>query len=404
MEDLFEELRSGPLAGLRVEMVHGQLPSEEKDAVMGRFAAGETDVLVATTVVEVGVDVPNASVMVIHDADRFGISQLHQLRGRIGRGAYPGVCLLLTTASEQSSARQRLDAVAATRDGFALAEVDLEQRREGDVLGASQSGSRSSLKLLRVLRDADLIAQARTSGGAVHCPGSRAERSGVGRHRDSTWRWMRQGTGWSALESGSLPGLGADNGSAMPPGDHARPTTDRVREALFSAITAWAGQSSGARRAFTGRPGLLRLVCGLGCCRVGGGQPRRDSSSADRARPSYGPALQTQRRSPRVWLSMSSFHRSSRCFEEASSSPFRHCLRRPAVRVGHRHRQRPDRAARRQRLGRPRLTDRGRAIPPHTAADLAGFRCKTLDRAYGETILCFAELNQEYDRPAEEEP
>jgi ATP-dependent DNA helicase RecG len=161
-DDLFEELRAGALAGLRVEKVHGQLPSEEKDAVMSRFAAGETDVLVATTVVEVGVDVPNASVMVVQDADRFGISQLHQLRGRIGRGAHPGICLLFTTASEESTARQRLDAVASTRDGFALAEVDLEQRREGDVLGASQSGTRSSLKLLRVLRDADLIAQART--------------------------------------------------------------------------------------------------------------------------------------------------------------------------------------------------------------------------------------------------
>jgi ATP-dependent DNA helicase RecG len=161
-DDLFEELRAGALAGLRVEKVHGQLPSEEKDAVMSRFAAGDTDVLVATTVVEVGVDVPNASVMVVQDADRFGISQLHQLRGRIGRGAHPGICLLLTTASEESTARQRLDAVASTRDGFALAEVDLEQRREGDVLGASQSGTRSSLKLLRVLRDADLIAQART--------------------------------------------------------------------------------------------------------------------------------------------------------------------------------------------------------------------------------------------------
>jgi ATP-dependent DNA helicase RecG len=161
-DDLFEELRAGALAGLRVEKVHGQLPSEEKDAVMSRFAAGETDVLVATTVVEVGVDVPNASMMVVQDADRFGISQLHQLRGRIGRGAHPGICLLFTTASEESTARQRLDAVASTRDGFALAEVDLEQRREGDVLGASQSGTRSSLKLLRVLRDADLIAQART--------------------------------------------------------------------------------------------------------------------------------------------------------------------------------------------------------------------------------------------------
>jgi len=162
VEDLFRELSTGPLAELRVEMVHGQLPSEVKDAVMTGFAAGEIDVLVSTTVIEVGVDVPNASMMVIRDADRFGISQLHQLRGRIGRGAHPGVCLLLTTASEDSTARQRLDAVAATRDGFALAEVDLEQRREGDVLGASQSGSRSSLKLLRVLRDADLIAQART--------------------------------------------------------------------------------------------------------------------------------------------------------------------------------------------------------------------------------------------------
>jgi len=161
-DDLFEELRAGALAGLRVEKVHGQLPSEQKDAGMSRFAAGETDVLVATTVVEVGVDVPNASVMVVQDADRFGISQLHQLRGRIGRGAHPGICLLFTTASEESTARQRLDAVASTRDGFALAEVDLEQRREGDVLGASQSGTRSSLKLLRVLRDADLIAQART--------------------------------------------------------------------------------------------------------------------------------------------------------------------------------------------------------------------------------------------------
>ncbi len=162
VEDLYAELSSGPLAGVRVEMLHGQLPSEEKDAVMARFVAGQTDVLVATTVVEVGVDVPNASVMVICDADRFGISQLHQLRGRIGRGAHPGVCLLLTASPPDSAARQRLAAVASTRDGFDLAEIDLEQRREGDVLGASQSGSRSSLKLLRVLADAELIGVART--------------------------------------------------------------------------------------------------------------------------------------------------------------------------------------------------------------------------------------------------
>jgi ATP-dependent DNA helicase RecG len=161
VEDLYAELRDGPLASVRVAMLHGQLPAEEKDAVMARFVAGETDVLVATTVIEVGVDVPNASVMVISDADRFGISQLHQLRGRIGRGGHPGVCLLLTTADDGSLARQRLDAVAGTRDGFALAEVDLAQRREGDVLGATQSGSRSSLKLLRVLDDADLLTGAR---------------------------------------------------------------------------------------------------------------------------------------------------------------------------------------------------------------------------------------------------
>lgn len=159
--ELAAELQAGPLAGVRVGTLHGQLPPDEKDAVMARFAAGELDVLVATTVVEVGVNVPNASVMVICDADRFGISQLHQLRGRIGRGAHPGVCLLLTRAPADSPAADRLAAVARTRDGFALAEADLAQRREGNVLGASQSGGRSSLKLLRVLDHAALIEQTR---------------------------------------------------------------------------------------------------------------------------------------------------------------------------------------------------------------------------------------------------
>ncbi|HYP44370.1 MAG TPA: ATP-dependent DNA helicase RecG [Propionibacteriaceae bacterium] len=162
VEDVYAELSSGPLRDARVAMLHGQLPSEEKEVVMSRFAAGEVGVLVSTTVVEVGVDVPNASVMVIVDADRFGISQLHQLRGRIGRGGHVGVCLLMTRSGTDTLARQRLDAVAATRDGFVLADVDLEQRREGDVLGASQSGSRSSLRLLRVLADADVIAEARS--------------------------------------------------------------------------------------------------------------------------------------------------------------------------------------------------------------------------------------------------
>ncbi|GAA1397090.1 ATP-dependent DNA helicase RecG [Luteococcus peritonei] len=159
--ELAEQLRSGPLQGLRLEVLHGRMPAEEKDAVMQRMAAGEADVLVATTVIEVGVDVPNATVMVVMDADRFGISQLHQLRGRIGRGEHPGLCLLISQAPADSSALERLRAVEATRDGFQLAELDLAQRREGNVLGANQSGGRSSLKLLRVIEHADLIAHCR---------------------------------------------------------------------------------------------------------------------------------------------------------------------------------------------------------------------------------------------------
>ena len=154
-------LAEGPLHGLRIGVLHGRLPADEKDAVMRAFAAGDLDVLVATTVIEVGVDVPNATVMIIMDADRFGVSQLHQLRGRVGRGSAAGLCLLVTEAAEGTPARERLDAVASTTDGFQLAELDLEQRREGDVLGAAQSGRRSHLRLLSLLRDAKLIRDAR---------------------------------------------------------------------------------------------------------------------------------------------------------------------------------------------------------------------------------------------------
>ncbi len=160
--DVAPQLAEGPLRGLRVGVLHGRLGGDEKDAVMRRFAGGELDVLVATTVVEVGVDVPNATVMVLMDADRFGVSQLHQLRGRVGRGEHPGLCLLVTDSPEGTAARERLAAVAATVDGFELAQRDLELRREGDVLGATQSGRRSGLKLLSLLRDGDLIAQARS--------------------------------------------------------------------------------------------------------------------------------------------------------------------------------------------------------------------------------------------------
>ena len=159
--EVAEELTHGELAGLRIGVLHGKLPPAEKDAVMTGFAAGQVDVLIATTVIEVGVNVPNATVMAILDADRFGVSQLHQLRGRVGRGSAPGLCLLVTEAPAGTPARERLDSVAATADGFELAKIDLEQRREGDVLGAAQSGSRSSLKLLSVIRDEDLLGQAR---------------------------------------------------------------------------------------------------------------------------------------------------------------------------------------------------------------------------------------------------
>ncbi|MCW2818906.1 MAG: recG [Marmoricola sp.] len=162
VDELGPELAAGPLSGLRVEVLHGRLAPEEKDAVMTAFAAGEVDVLVSTTVIEVGVDVPNSTVMVILDADRFGVSQLHQLRGRIGRGGHSGLCLLVSAAEPASPSMQRLLAVAATRDGFELSRVDLEQRREGNVLGTQQSGGRAGgLKLLSVLADEPVIAEAR---------------------------------------------------------------------------------------------------------------------------------------------------------------------------------------------------------------------------------------------------
>ncbi|GAB76591.1 ATP-dependent DNA helicase RecG [Austwickia chelonae] len=162
-----EELREHPaLQGLRIGLLHGRLPAEEKESVMNAFSGGEIDVLVATTIVEVGVDVPNATTMVVLDADRFGVSQLHQLRGRVGRGTAAGLCLLVT-GSRSSAARERLGAVASTTDGFELSRLDLRQRREGDVLGAKQAGGASSLKVLRVRTDEQIIVQAREDALAI---------------------------------------------------------------------------------------------------------------------------------------------------------------------------------------------------------------------------------------------
>jgi ATP-dependent DNA helicase RecG len=167
VEELGPLLSGGALQGVKVAPLHGRQSAELKDSTMQAFANKEIDVLISTTVIEVGVDVPNATVMVIMDADRFGVSQLHQLRGRVGRGTSPGLCLLVTNAEPESSARERLDAVAGTLDGFELSRIDLEQRREGDVLGASQSGSRSHLRLLRVLRDESMIEEARVDATTI---------------------------------------------------------------------------------------------------------------------------------------------------------------------------------------------------------------------------------------------
>ncbi len=185
VEELLPTLEEGPLAGLRLGLLHGRLPPDEKDRTMRAFAAGELDVLVSTTVIEVGVDVANATTMVLMDAERFGVSQLHQLRGRVGRGGLPGLCLLVTRADAGTPARDRLDAVAATTDGFELSRVDLEQRREGDVLGRSQSGFRSGLRTLRVLRDEKTIVTARVcrrgaAGGRSRPRGGTAAGCGSG--------------------------------------------------------------------------------------------------------------------------------------------------------------------------------------------------------------------------------
>jgi ATP-dependent DNA helicase RecG len=176
--DVAPRLAEGALEGLRIGVLHGKLPTDEKDFVMRAFERGELDVLVATTVIEVGVDVPNATGMVILDADRFGLSQLHQLRGRVGRGSAAGVCLLVTEMPAGTTARERLDAVAGTTDGFELARLDLELRREGDVLGALQSGRQSGLRLLSLLRHEEIISKAQAYATQIV-----ADDPGLRRHR-----------------------------------------------------------------------------------------------------------------------------------------------------------------------------------------------------------------------------
>lgn len=167
VESVAAELRAHPaLTGVRLGILHGALPSVDKDAVMDAFARGDLDVLVATTVIEVGVDVPKATFMVVMDADRFGVSQLHQLRGRVGRGGLPGTCALVT-GSDSPMVRERLEAVKSSTDGFVLARLDLDQRREGDILGATQHGRRTQLEFLHILEHEDLIEAARADARAL---------------------------------------------------------------------------------------------------------------------------------------------------------------------------------------------------------------------------------------------
>ena len=237
--ELARSLGEGELAGLRIGVLHGRMAAEDKEDAMRRFsdtaAADGIDVLVSTTVIEVGVDVPQATMMVIMDADRFGISQLHQLRGRVGRGGLPSLCLLVTSAEDGSPARERLAAVAATTDGFELSELDLQLRREGDVLGSSQSGVRSSLRLLEVARHGDVIAAAQDGG---HVPGGRRPHPrrpsgarGSGRRDGGRAAGRVHGEGVTRIIAGAARGR-----RLAVPGSGTRPTSDRVREALFSAL------------------------------------------------------------------------------------------------------------------------------------------------------------------------
>ena len=265
MVEVAAKLAEGPLKGLRVGILHGRMAPEEKDAVMRAYSAAELDVLVATTVIEVGVNVPNSTVIVVLDADRFGVSQLHQLRGRVGRGSAAGLCLLVTESPEGSPARERLAAVASTLDGFELSKIDLELRKEGDVLGAAQSGYRSSLRLLSVIADEDVIRAAREEATPI----VEADASLAGHPR---WRARSRGcwtpsarNTWARHDRVLLPGAdavtriiaGAAKGRrlAVPPGDGTRPT---VRPGARGVVLRAGLRARRLRR--TGRPGPVRRL------------------------------------------------------------------------------------------------------------------------------------------------
>ena len=229
--------------------MHGRLAPEEKDKVMLAFAGGLVDVLVTTTVVEVGVDVPNATVMVIMDADRFGVSQLHQLRGRVGRGSHGGLCLLVTEVSEESPARERLAAVASTTDGFVLSRIDLSQRREGDVLGTAQGAAGPACGCCDCWRTRTLSARPGKRPLRWSAPTRRSLRSRVWRPR--CWRWPSKNAprSWKKPEptmTRIIAGQAGGRRLATAPGRATRPTSDRTREGLFGTVLAVRGSLDGA--------------------------------------------------------------------------------------------------------------------------------------------------------------
>jgi ATP-dependent DNA helicase RecG len=167
--DMHQKLRSGPLSGLRVGLLHGRLDADEKEIIMRRFHRGEIDVLVATTVIEVGVDVPNATVMVVEQAERFGLAQLHQLRGRVGRGAAKSYCILMTGARVSPEGEERLNAMVRTQDGFELAELDLTMRGPGEFFGTRQAGL-PDFRVANLVRDRELLELAKAEAARFANP------------------------------------------------------------------------------------------------------------------------------------------------------------------------------------------------------------------------------------------
>ena len=399
--DVVVELRRHPaMQGLRVEVLHGRMPPDDKDAVMAAVAAGEVDVLVATTVIEVGVDVPNAAVMIVMDADRFGISQLHQLRGRIGRGAHPGTCLLFCGDDARDRARERLQKVA--RD---LRRLRAVAPRPGDPSGGRRPGRRAvRLPLVaaaaaghprrrdhrRRPRARHRAGRGRPRAGAAPRPGRAPADAARPRARGLPGARLNAATrhyppGVTRIIAGRVGGRTL----VVPRGRETRPTSDRVREALFSRLD---------REVHLDGAAVLDLYAGLGRARAGGGQPRRGPRRAGRLRPRGGRGLPAQRRGRSA--SATSRRCASRRWRPSCAATADAAVRpgaaRPAVPAGRgRPRRRPGRAGRRRLAGPRRRGGRGAEHPRSGAPLAAAASCRFDARRHGETTLWFAETTRQ---------